>query len=129
MLNLFRPYPLLPIQSWDQYVGDMFSSEYPVDDLEEEYRAVSMDSIALRDTQEQIELWTTGAATLPGPERAPSVEEAYICYGTVSHTLIGSYCHEDRRVDDYPASVRELLHIDQLLHPDISDITRSLVVR
>jgi hypothetical protein len=43
-----------------------------------------MESESLRDTQEQIELWSTGNDSLSTPGGTPTIEELYICYGTVS---------------------------------------------
>jgi hypothetical protein len=75
---------LLPIQSWDQYTDDFFGHETLDLGLTEDYQSFSVVPETLRDTQEQIELWTTGNVPLPSPDQTPPVEEAYICYGTVS---------------------------------------------
>jgi hypothetical protein len=76
---------LLPVQSWDQYTDDLFGHETFKLDLED-CQSFSTVPETLRETQQQIELWTTGNVPLPSPDQIPPIEEAYICYGTVSHS-------------------------------------------
>jgi hypothetical protein len=57
------------------------------DSLAEDYESFTIGSETLRETQEQIELWTTGNAVFPSTDQTPPIEEAYICYGTVSYLI------------------------------------------
>jgi hypothetical protein len=54
----------------------------------ESYQSFNVESESLRDTQEQIELWTTGNVSLPGPDETPNPKETYVCYGTVSRPYL-----------------------------------------
>jgi hypothetical protein len=78
---------LLPIQSWDQYTGDLFGTDLMENGLVADYESFAIGSETLRETQEQIELWTTGNATFPSIDQTAPTEEAYICYGTVGSVL------------------------------------------
>jgi hypothetical protein len=51
----------------------------------EHYESFAIESESLHDTQEQNELWTTDNVPLPSPYGTPTIEEPYICYGTVGH--------------------------------------------
>jgi hypothetical protein len=69
-------------------VGDMFSSEISLGCLNEDYQSFAIESESLRETQEDIELWTTGNVSLPKPDQPSLVEETYVCYGMVSRLYV-----------------------------------------
>lgn len=72
----------------------MFGTDSFVNDENDVMQLVPIDSEALRETQEHIELWTADNAAhqLPSPDQSPTDEEAYICYGTVCNlSLFLSY--------------------------------------
>jgi hypothetical protein len=81
------------VQSWDQYVGDIVSSDITFNSLHENYGSFAIDSESLRETQEHIEQWTMDNAPLSKSAQISPVEEKYICYGTVSYLILLEYEH------------------------------------
>ncbi|KAL5121670.1 hypothetical protein ACEQ8H_000356 [Pleosporales sp. CAS-2024a] len=75
-------FPSLPYQDWDDFIGEVYSSDPFPDSIDFGYQSSSVQSASLRDTQEQINLWATGNVL---PTLAPSTPQAdgnLICYGT-----------------------------------------------
>jgi hypothetical protein len=84
MLIFHRPLPSLPVQSWDQYVSEILGTEGLADVLDHNYPEKFIEPHCFRETQDQIEQWATGNVTESSTDFTPPLEEAYVCYGTVS---------------------------------------------
>ncbi|KAH7087772.1 hypothetical protein FB567DRAFT_353662 [Paraphoma chrysanthemicola] len=80
---LDEPLPALPIQSWNEYVHDVFNSATLIDDISYKDQPFAVESESLRETQEAIEQWAAEDASLPSSDATLHIEEALVCFGTV----------------------------------------------
>ncbi|KAF1829386.1 hypothetical protein BDW02DRAFT_574017 [Decorospora gaudefroyi] len=74
--------PVLPTQTWDQYVHELFGSEtLQCGFIQEQYGVNTYDT--LQDTRHYIEQWATGNEVSQVAVEEVLPQEPYICYGTI----------------------------------------------
>lgn len=76
---------MLPEQTWDQYVGELFDSQLIHNDYTQQHIEVDVNHGSLKYTHDQIEQWATGDPIEGGTRVEHSHEDIFMCYGMVCY--------------------------------------------